>query len=217
MKHCLLLGATGLVGSQLLDELLRAPEVERVTAITRRPLSLRHTKLVNPVQSLADDQHVVVPEMPDTAFCCLGTTIKAAGSRKAFRQVDYYLPLAFARQLQAGGCEHFLAITAMGASTRSPSFYSRVKGEVERDLIALQFPKLSLVRPSLLLGQRDEKRLAEELGQKLSRLVNPLIPANYRAIPAAEVARAMLVLARNRDKAPRVNIVESGRLHQLGS
>ncbi len=134
----------------------------------------------------------------ETAVCCLGTTIKTAGSQAAFRAVDYEAVIAFARLAKRVGVQHFIVVSAVGASSTSASFYSRVKGEMEAALQAMNFATLSIVQPSLLLGERAEQRLGERIGQVVSLplaplLMGPLSP--YRPIHGADVAKAMATLA----------------------
>lgn len=194
-KTALVAGASGLVGGELLKQLLAAPEYTKITVLTRRPLSLpadpRLNQLVTDFAALGEHPE---PFAADAVFCCLGTTIKKAGSQAAFRKVDYEYPLEMGRLAKAVGAKRFLIVTSMGADPRSAFFYSRVKGEVEAALQALELPGLTIFRPSLLLGQRQEKRMGEGVAQMLARplgwlMVGPL--RRYRPIAGATVARAM--------------------------
>lgn len=207
-QHILLAGATGLTGEHLLDRLLSEPTICRVVAPSRRPLA-EHPHLDNPVGELAD----LLPALTgrsDVAFCCLGSTIKQAGSQEAFRAVDYELVLAFARRARELGTRHLLVISALGADAKSPVFYNRTKGELEAALEAMDWPQLTIVRPSLLLGPRNEFRLGERLAAPLMRLV----PGKYRAIEVAVLARALWRLAL--EEGDGVRIVESDELRRLG-
>ena len=207
-KHVLLAGATGLTGEHLLDRILSVPAVSKVTAPTRRPLAA-HTHLVNPVGELAE----LLPTLkgkPDVAFCCLGTTIRVAGSPEAFRAVDHDLVVAFARCAREMGAQHLLVISALGADAGSRVFYNRVKGEMEQALQAQDWPQLTIARPSLLDGARREFRLGERLAAPLMRL----IPGKLRSIEAGVLARALWRLALEEGKGLRV--VESDELRQLG-
>ncbi|MDR3589489.1 MAG: NAD(P)H-binding protein, partial [Negativicutes bacterium] len=160
-QHILIAGATGLTGEHLLDRLLNEPTVSRVLAPTRRPLAT-HPHLENPVGTFTE----LLPELHgrvDIAYCCLGSTIKQAGSQEAFREVDHDLIVAYAKRAREMGARHLLVISAIDADDKSKIFYNRVKGETERDLKAQNWPQLTIVRPSLLLGNRSEPRLAEQL------------------------------------------------------
>lgn len=207
-QHVLLAGATGLTGEHLLDRLLNEPTITRVLAPTRRPLA-EHPRLENPVGEPAQ----VLPQLSgqvDIAFCCLGTTIKKAGSEAAFRAVDLDLVVAFAKRARELGARHLVVISALGADTKSSIFYNRVKGEMEAALKAQGWPQLTICRPSLLLGERVEPRLAEQLAGPLSKL----IPGKYHGIEACQLARAMWRLALEEQDG--VRVVESDELRKLG-
>ena len=207
-KHVLIAGATGLTGEHLLDRILSVPAVARVIAPSRRPLA-EHTHLVNPVGQLTDLLAGLTGKL-DTAFCCLGTTIRAAGSQEAFRAVDHDLVLAFAQRAREMGARHLLVISALGADPASRVFYNRVKGEMEQALQAQGWPQLTIARPSLLDGERSEFRFGERLAAPLMRW----IPGKYRSIEASVLARALWRLAQEEGKG--VRIVESDELRQLG-
>ena len=156
-------GATGLTGSALLTILLREPKFDRVVAFVRRPLAIVDPKLT---EATADFAHLREgnPGFVDAAFCCLGTTIKTAGSEAAFRQVDHDYVVAFAAAAKAHGATYFGVISSVGADAGSRALYSRVKGETERDLQQMGFPSLAIYRPSILVGSRQEARSAERIG-----------------------------------------------------
>lgn len=198
-RHALLFGATGLVGSHLLERLL-ADDGFRVTAVTRRPLALAHSRLANPVADFATRDGTEGLADVDVAFCCLGTTIRQAGSREAFHAIDHDLVLRCAAAAKRCGARHFIAVSAVGISRRSPVFYNRVKAETEADLEALGFAQLTLMQPSLLLGDRGgPTRIGEEIGIRLSGLFTPLLVGGlsiYTPVQAADVAAAMLARAR---------------------
>ncbi|WP_282344691.1 MULTISPECIES: oxidoreductase [Pseudomonas] len=207
-QRILIAGATGLTGEHLLDRLLDEPTVECVLAPTRRPLA-EHPRLHNPVGELA----ALLPRLEgpvDTAFCCLGTTIKQAGSQEAFSAVDHELVLAFAERARALGARHLLVISAIGADAQSSVFYNRVKGETEAALLAQDWPQLTLARPSMLLGARQEFRLGERLAAPLSRV----LPGKWQGIEATVLARALWRLAL--EEQPGARIVESDDLRRLG-
>lgn len=207
-QHILLAGATGLTGEHLLDRLLNEPTVSRVLAPSRRPLA-KHPHLENPV----GDPAVFLPQLAgrvDIAFCCLGTTIKQAGSEEAFRTVDVDMVVAFGKRAREMGARHLLVISALGADPKSSIFYNRVKGEMEEALKAQNWPQLTIARPSLLLGERVEPRLSERLVGPLSKL----IPGKYRGIEACQLAWALWRLALEDQDG--IRIVESDELRRLG-
>jgi len=190
--NLLLLGATGLVGRNVLAQALANHAVTRVIAPTRRPLK-PHSKLTNPV---SDSLEALVPESInqgiDGVVCCLGTTIKKAGSKKAFREVDYALPLKFARDAHQHGVDTYVLVSASTASANSAVFYSRIKGEVERDIGLVGFRSLTIVRPSLIGGQREEPRLMEQIALQLLRILAPILPKKLQINPADTIAAACL-------------------------
>jgi uncharacterized protein YbjT (DUF2867 family) len=207
-QHILLAGATGLTGEHLLDRLLNEPTVSRVLAPTRKPLS-KHPRLENPVGEL----NALLPTLSgrvDIAYCCLGTTIKQAGSQEAFRAVDLDLVAAFGKRARELGARHLVVISAVNADRRSSIFYNRIKGEMEYALKDQDWPQLTIVRPSLLLGERTEQRLAEQLAGPLAKL----IPGKYRGIEACCLARALWRLALEEQDG--VRIVEAEELNKLG-
>lgn len=207
-QHILIAGATGLTGEHLLDRLLSEPTVRRVVAPSRRRLAA-HAHLENPLGELGE----LLPQLSgpiDTAFCCLGSTIKQAGSQEAFRAVDHDLVLAFARRARELGARHLLVISALGADAQSSVFYNRVKGETEQALRAMGWPQLTIVRPSLLLGARREFRLGERLAAPLLRW----LPGKYRGIEAGVLARALWRLALEEEHG--VRVIESADLRRLG-
>lgn len=189
-KTALVLGATGLIGDLLTRRLVESSVYERVKVLVRKPLLWQHPHLQE--TQFDFDRPNGLLTRADDVFCCLGTTMKKAGSRGAFRKVDYQYPLDVARLSLSNGAQQFAIVTAMGADTDSTFFYNRVKGEVERDLTALRFPTLLIFRPSLLLGNRNENRFGERLAEGAMRLLSPLIPAKYKGVEASKVANAML-------------------------
>lgn len=198
-RHALLVGATGLVGQYVLLQLLADRHWSRVTALTRRPLAQRHPKLVNHVidfEHLADQRELI---QADDLFCCLGTTIKAAGSRAAFEHVDFDYVQILATLAEQAGIPQFLLVSAVGANARSKVFYNHVKGEIEDAVCAMRLRTIHVVRPGLLLGPRREARAGEDLAKKILPPLNPLLLGplrRYRAVPARVVAQTLLRLAR---------------------
>jgi uncharacterized protein YbjT (DUF2867 family) len=207
----MLLGATGLVGGELLRLLLADRTVGRVVALARRTVT--PPKGTSPEQLRKLDARVVDVERLDAAadafngveqiFCALGTTIRQAGSQDRFRQIDHDVPVAAARLGMQLGARHFLLVSALGADPSSRIFYNRVKGEVERDIAALGYRSVTVVRPSLLLGERSEFRLGEELAKRLRWL----IPGKWSPVQAADVAAALVAQGARDDSG--VRIIES--------
>lgn len=209
-RTALMAGATGLVGSALLSLLLESSRYAEVHALVRRPLGHTHPKLHgHQVDFNQLDKYASFPQVTDV-FCCLGTTIKTAGSQAAFRAVDFDYVVNTARRALAGGASRFLVVSAMGASANSRVFYSRVKGEMEEAVSALGFESVVIVRPSFLAGERTESRPGERIALALLKPLAPLVPKKYRAIDAAAVARALFHHALYAE--PGTRIVESDAL-----
>ncbi|TGW16513.1 NAD-dependent dehydratase [Stenotrophomonas maltophilia] len=188
----MLLGATGLVGGLALPMLLDDPRCRDVVAPTRRALTLAHPKLYAPLL-----QFDALPEAPDwaqvdTVICALGSTMAEAGSREAFHRIDHDYPLAFARLARGQGARAFVLNSAAGANAGSAIFYNRVKGELERDLRALEFASLTLVRPGLIGGQRQQVRRGEHFALRVLGVLGPVLPRAWRINPAERIARALV-------------------------
>jgi uncharacterized protein YbjT (DUF2867 family) len=197
-RIALVAGGSGLVGSHLLRELLASPSFTRVIALSRRPLPLEHPRLANRILRFESLETELRGVSCQDAFCCLGTTLRQAGSLAAFRAVDHDLVLRFARFAQTAGAQQLLCISSVGANADSKHDYLRVKGEAERALEALRFPALQLLQPGLLLGRQRDRRLGEMLAGAALMLVNPLLlgrAQQWRAIPASTVATAMAAIA----------------------
>ena len=207
----LVAGATGLVGAECVRGLAADDRVGSIVALVRRqlPAELRRPKVE---QRLVDFDALEQARDVGAAthvFCALGTTIGQAGSRDRFRRVDHDYVLAAARLGQSVGAAHFLLVSALGANARSRVFYNRVKGETEEHVRALGYPSLTIARPSLLLGERAERRMGEEIAKRLGFLM----PGRLRPVQAADVARALVgAAAENR---PGVRIIESDEIRRM--
>lgn len=199
-KTALVAGGSGLVGRHLIQTLSDAPEYSRVYALSRRPLEFDAPKLANRIVPFDRIESELKGVTAHDAFCCLGTTLKDAGSEAAFRKVDHDYVLAFARAAKAAGAQRFVFVSSIGAEAGSKHFYLRVKAETERDLAALGFTSFDVLQPSLLLGLRREARPLELLAMVFMPLAKPFLQgkyADYRAISASDVARAMYGAARS--------------------
>ena len=192
MPSILVLGATGLVGRAAVDLLLDDSRFERVVTLTRRPLGRPpHPRLEQKVSAMTDLEDDRAAFRCDAILSALGTTIAKAGSQEAFRAVDFDLPLRAARMALAEGARHFLLVSSIGADAGSRMFYTRVKGELEDAILALGFRSVTIVRPSLLVGTREDLRPTESIGRYLMALA----PARYRPVHGREVAAALLAAA----------------------
>jgi uncharacterized protein YbjT (DUF2867 family) len=205
----LLVGATGLVGGECLKLLLDHPGYDRVVVLTRRPLEVDHPKLEASVVSFDDLESHRDLIRADHVFCALGSTIKKAGSQERFRTIDHDYPLALARIAREQGATHFSLVTALGADSGSRIFYNRVKGEIEEDVRGLRYPSLTILRPSVIGGERNERRLGESLGKAFGSL----LPGRIHTVQAADIARVMVLLAREQEQEWRV--IESEQIRRM--
>ncbi|CAG7646232.1 NAD-dependent epimerase/dehydratase family protein [Paenibacillus allorhizosphaerae] len=197
MSHtAIVAGATGLIGRQVVKELLGQPFYGKVVALVRTPWEEPNEKCIQIRTDYTSLEEPLRPYIPNAhVFCCLGTTIKKAQTRERFKQVDYEYPMQLGRLAEKYKASQFAIVTAIGAHARSNVFYSRVKGEVEEDLMRLQLPALHIFRPSLLLGNREEFRFGEQIGMGLSSAISPLMAGplrQYKPIPAEWVAKSMV-------------------------
>ena len=185
-------GATGLTGNTLALELLSKDEFTEITCLVRNiPQEIQ--KGLNYKQIDFDMIHYEKFKA-DTAFTCLGTTIKNAGSKENFYRVDYHYNLMFAEACKSQGVERFILMSALGANSKSSVFYNRVKGELEESIINLDFKSLTIVRPSLLEGPRVEQRPGELFARKAMKLFNPLLIggfSRYRSVDVDKIASVM--------------------------
>jgi uncharacterized protein YbjT (DUF2867 family) len=203
-RVALVAGATGLVGREILTAILADDSYAAVHGVGRRALAIRHPKLNFLVLDFA-----ALPPLPvvDDVFIALGTTIKVAGSQPAFRSVDFDAVLALAAAAHSSGAKRLGIVSAMGASETSLIFYNRVKGEMEHAVSRLGYESLVIARPSMLVGNRDSLGQPERSGEKLALIFmrfGALIPANYRAIEAARVARALVHAVKTAEKGTQI-------------
>jgi len=205
-------GGSGLVGGELLKQLLEDDDFETVVAVGRRALPLQRLKLRQATVDFAVPASFEALDAPEAAFCCLGTTIKRAGSREAFRAVDHDAVVTFAKAARARGATTFLHVTALGADARSSVFYNQVKGEVEAAVAALGFTSVYALRPSILDGERTESRPAERVGLLAARALGPLL-GKYRPTPAQAVAAAMIASCKRPE--PGVHVLEAPAIYRF--
>ncbi|HTX06795.1 MAG TPA: NAD(P)H-binding protein [Steroidobacteraceae bacterium] len=191
----LLAGASGFVGSRVLDALLDAPEVLRVFAVTRRPLGREHPRLANRIVQFDHLERQLSGLKCQVAFCCLGGSSGAQTGQGALRRVDLDYTLAFARAAKAAGATRFVVISAAGADVEAKSEYLRVKGELEHTLAGVGFGSLDILQPAIVLGWPREARAVDLVRRAVMPLVNPFLlgpRAVHRGIPVGTAAAAML-------------------------
>jgi uncharacterized protein YbjT (DUF2867 family) len=216
-KTAIVIGASGLVGSEIVKQLLVDEDYSKVKLFLRKEIPFSNSKLQ---QYIIDFNKLDASSdliNGDVVFCCMGTTIKVAGSQDAFMKVDYTYVLNFAQLAKRNGIDKFIVVSSLGADKNSANFYLKVKGDVENDLTRLKFKNLIIVRPSMLLGDRKEFRLGELIGKKIMKGLAFLFVGKlkkYKAIEASTVAKAMLMLSKN--ELSDVAIFENARLLDLG-
>ncbi len=216
-KTALVIGATGLVGESLVTQLLEDGDFSVVKIFVRKQLVLNHQKLEQHIIDFNSIEKYADLIKGDVLFCCLGTTIKAAGSKEAFIKVDYTFTHKFAQQAKKNGLEKFILVSSLGADKNSSNFYLKVKGDIETDLARLKFKNLIIVRPSMLLGDRKEFRLGELIGKKIMKALAFIFVGKlkkYKAIESRTVAKAMIVLSKN--DLSEVVVFENERLLDIG-
>jgi uncharacterized protein YbjT (DUF2867 family) len=209
-------GASGLTGSEVLRQALVHDGVEVVYSVGRKKVDFQGSKLVQlspETKQLIDE--IILPEV-DVVVCCLGTTIKKAGSQEAFREVDVNLPIRIARRAKDNHVATFIVQSSLGAGSGSRGFYLRCKTEMEEIVQGLGFSSTVILRPSLLLGKRKEFRLGEKISEIVLLLFKPFLfngAKKYRAIAASDVAKAMLIYSLNSRKG--VSILESDEIQKI--
>ncbi|WP_246034055.1 NAD(P)H-binding protein [Thalassotalea mangrovi] len=217
MKTALVLGATGLTGSVLLQKLLQDDRYRQVICVARRPIDIDNKKLVFTELSEQQLQGIYQQYSIDDVFCCLGTTIKKAKSKDAFIKVDKDLVVMAGKHAANAGVNKFVVISALGARTNSFSFYNRIKGEMEAQLQNRGLQHLVIVRPSLILGPRQESRTGEDIAKRIyhlgSLLIDRLLPA-YRPVEASKIAQMMINQA-NQSSPDSLTVVENKDIHNL--
>ncbi|WP_264565084.1 NAD(P)H-binding protein [Flavobacterium sp. N3904] len=217
MKTALIIGSTGLIGSQLLQLLLESDQYSRVITFVKRDSGIQHPKL---------KQHIIDFDNPesyrdlvegDDFFCTIGTTINKAGSKEVFRKVDFEYPEQFAKIATQNKIKQFLIISSLGADAASSNFYLKTKGEIENLLKTLALEQISILRPSLLLGNRTEFRLGEKIGAFFMKAFSFMFVGNlrkYKPIESATVAKALFAIAQQNNKG--FTIYESDSIQEIG-
>lgn len=210
-RNAVVAGSTGLIGSELLSLLVHAPEYRTVFALTRRPLAVSTPRVVAVAAEFDDLAAVLRSAGPGAdVYCCLGTTMRAAGSEAAFRRVDHDYVVSLARWAKDNAARRFLLVSALGADARSRVFYNRIKGAAEQAVRAEGPAPVVILQPSLLDGARTEARAGEQLALSITRPLRGLIPRAWRPVLARDVAASMLLAARA-DPAPA--LITSAAMH----
>ena len=209
MKTALLAGATGLIGSQLLPLLLASERYAKVIVVGRKAVPVIHPKLVQVVTELDKLEDVRLKLIADDVYCCLGTTLKQAGSKEAFFKVDFLYVVQLAALAAGNFAAQLMVVSSMGADAESSLYYSRVKGEMEAAVQQAPFRAIHVFRPSLLLGERAAPRLGERIAAAVLGGLRPVLRGpllKYRPVTGATVAAAMLHAAEDDGSGTRVHL-----------
>lgn len=216
MKTAIIAGANGLIGNQLLEKLLESNQYDKVIALVRKEIPLDSLKLIQLIVDFDNLQLVQENLKADDVFCCLGTTIKKAGSQVEFRKVDYEYCLNLANETHKKGSTNFYLVSALGANAKSKVFYNKVKGELEEAINKIGFKSFYAFRPSLLLGNRTEFRLGEKIMQMILKPISKLMIGSmkkYAAIESKIVAKAMYNAAQQNRKS--YHIIENDSIFEM--
>ena len=197
-----LVGATGLIGSYLLQELLNDTYFDTVRILIRRPVDINHPKLEKKIVDFNDNDSLLVAlSNSDVVFCSIGSTMKKVkGDKEAYRKIDFEIPVKLARFCKMTGCEKFILVSSAGANSKSRNFYQQLKGETDEAVKGSALKTIHIMRPSLLLGERKEFRLGENIGKVVMTSLSFLIPGKYKAIKGKDVAKVMLALAKKNEE-----------------
>lgn len=215
MKTALVVGATGLVGSELLSDLVKSPAYHKIHILVRKKTTVESSKIIEHIIDFDKIEAFQLDKPIDHIFCTLGTTIKKAKTKENFRKVDYDYVLKIGMKAKEWNVEKFLIVSSLGANARSSIFYNRVKGEIENALKELHLPHLFIFRPSLLMGNRKESRPGEKTAITLYKIINPLFIGKlkkYKGIDIRQVAKAMEITAINNNES--FKIFESNEIQE---
>ncbi|MFO7657678.1 MAG: NAD(P)H-binding protein [Bacteroidales bacterium] len=216
-RTAIVFGATGLVGSYLLGEMVEMDIFEKILVFSRKSLDIQNKKVENVVYNPENIDEIADMVRGNDLFCCLGTTIKKAGSQEAFKKVDLAMPSRIAEIAFHNKVKNFVVISSIGANAESTNFYLKVKGMMEHNILKFSFEHVIIVRPSLLLGQRNEFRFGESVARTIMPLVNPLLRGKYlkyRPVHGRDVAKAMINLVLFPRKQA---IFESDEIHDISN
>jgi uncharacterized protein YbjT (DUF2867 family) len=216
-KTALIIGATGLTGEQCLNELLATQAYSKVIALVRKPLNIQNPKLEVQVVDFDKLDNFKTVIKADDIYCTMGTTIGKAGSQEAFKKVDYEYPLKTAEIALWNGAKKFILVSSLGADANSSVFYSRTKGELEEALKKLNYTALLIFRPSILLGDRTEKRVGEQIGRFVAEKFSFLFAGplqKYKGTPVSLLAKQM-VKAANTDSYKGAMVIENEAIFEM--
>ncbi len=217
-KSAIVLGATGLTGGLLLDNLLDDPRYARIVVLSRSSVAIENHKLEEHLVDILELEAHTHIFQADEVFCCIGTTRARTADKKKYKAIDYGIPVSAARLCQANGIRTFIVVSALGANPSSSLFYTRLKGEMEQDVIRVGLPKAHILQPSLIGGRRKDRRLGEWVAKQIMWALRMVLVGSlkkYRAVPPGDIALCMVWLANNIYGEIRVQSDEISRIAEL--
>ncbi|ANX12499.1 hypothetical protein ABE41_010800 [Fictibacillus arsenicus] len=213
-KKVIVAGSSGLVGKEVVKQLISDPSCSEIILLVRNNSEIKHPKIKEIFFDFTSYEYEIENLEADSLIICIGTTMKNAQTKEGFKEVDLIIPVKLAKLAIKLNVQNVAIISAMGADSKSSFFYNRVKGEMETQLISLNIKNLTIVRPSLLIGERNEFRFGERMAEKVYTALPFIFPKKYKPIDAGSVARAMIKASfAFSDK--QVNIIENSAIHQL--
>ena len=195
-KTAIILGATGLTGSHLLQLLLDDERYARIIVFGRKTCGVSNANLTEHIVNVLHLENQQELFQADEVFCCIGTTKAKTPNKDIYTKIDYGIPTAAAKLCKENGIETFMVISALGAKKKSKIFYNRVKGKMEEAVLGLNIKNTYILQPSLIVGNRDEKRSGEKVAAFFMKIFGFLVPKKYKIIKAETIAEAMLILAK---------------------
>ncbi|RZT22765.1 NAD(P)H-binding protein [Fictibacillus sp. BK138] len=213
-KTVIVAGASGLVGKEVVKQLIADQCCKEIILLVRNKLEIKHPKIKEILFDFTKSEYEIENVEADNMIICIGTTMKKVQTKERFKEVDLNIPVKLARLAIKLNVQNVAIISAMGANSKSSFFYNRVKGEMETQLISLNINNLTIIRPSLLIGDRNEFRFGERLAEKVYSIIPYIFPKKYRPIDASNVARA-LIKASFAPSDKQVNIIENSDIHEL--
>ena len=216
MKTAIILGATGLTGSLLLEKLLKDPSFEKIKLFSRSSSEIYSPKIEEHLIDMFQLENYSEDFKADVVFCCIGTTKAKTPDKEIYKKIDYGVPVTAAKLAKKNGIKIFIIISALGADAKSSVFYNKTKGEMQRDVLNEGFdcaqPDIYILQPSLIIGDRNESRFGENMAEFFMKVFGFLVPKKYKMIKAETIAEAMLILAK---EGYSEKIITSEKIHEI--
>ncbi|ANC77024.1 hypothetical protein ABE65_009510 [Fictibacillus phosphorivorans] len=213
-KTVIVAGSSGLVGKEVVKQLVTDPLCKEIILLVRKSSGLKDEKIKEVIFDFTASEYSIEQTEADVMFICIGTTMNKVKSKQAFEDIDLHIPVKLGKLAHKLNIQHVSVISAMGAHEKSTFFYNRVKGNMESHLISMKFPSLTIVRPSLLIGDREEFRFGERFAEKLYHALPFIYPSKYEPVESSSVAKAMIYDAFNTSIGS-LNIMENKKIHEI--